>query len=96
MRPKHFHVDVGAARPGGASPLDRWAGSCFVPQGENVTGELEENLERLTLDIPDASIDDLPLRYQRPSARVPGQFSRLLCRIARCYREKFLLLGVPQ
>ena len=28
-------------------------------------GDLEENLERLTLDIPDASIDDLPLRYER-------------------------------
>ena len=53
-------------------------------------GELEENLERLTLDIPDASIDDLPLRYQRPIAGVPGHFSKLLHRVARvmmCYHE---------
>ena len=77
-----FHADVRAARPGGASPLDRRAGACFVPQGDDVTGELEENLERLTLDILDASIDDLLLRYQRPTAGVPGHFKRLLCRVA--------------
>ena len=84
------HADVGAARPGGASPLDRRVGAHFVPQGDDVTWKLEENLERLTLDIPDASIDDLPLRYQRPTARVPGHFSRLLRRVARavmCYHE---------
>ena len=45
-------------------------------------GELEENLERLALDIPDASIDDLPLRYQRPTIGVLDQFSRLLHRVA--------------
>ena len=53
-------------------------------------GELEENLERLTLDIPDASIDDLPMRYQRHTAGVLGRFSCLLCRVVRvvmCYHE---------
>ena len=62
-RPVCLHADVGAARPGGASPLDKRAGACFVPQGDDITGELEENLERLTLDIPDVDIDDLPTRY---------------------------------
>ena len=55
-----------------------------------MTGELEENLESLNLDIPDASIDDLPLRYQRPIAGVPGHFSRLIRRVAQavtCYHE---------
>ena len=60
---EYFHVDVGATQPGGASPLDRRAGAHFVPQGNDVTGELEENLDRLTLDILDTSVDDLPLRY---------------------------------
>ena len=90
MRPVYSHVDVGAARPGGASPLDRRAGARFVPQGNDITRELEENLERLTLDILDASIDDLPPRYQRPTAGVPGRFSRLLRRVAQevmCYHE---------
>ena len=90
MRHEYFHADVGATRPGGASPLDRRAGARFVPQGDDVTRELEENLERLTLDIPDTSIDDLPLRYQRPTVGVLGRFSRLLCRVAwavMCYHE---------
>ena len=78
MRFEFFHADVEAAQLGGASPLDRRAGAHFVPQGDNVIGELEENLERLTLDILDASIDDLPLRYQRPTVGVSNRFSRLL------------------
>ena len=63
MRPVYSHADVGAMRPRGASPLDRRTGACFVPRGDDITRELEENLERLTLDIPDADIDDLPMRY---------------------------------
>ena len=57
-----------------------------------MTGELDENLERLTLDIPDASIDDLALRYQRPTMGVLGRFNRLLHRVARgvmCYHEHY-------
>ena len=70
--------------------MDRRAKARFVPQGDDVTRELEENLERLTLDIPDASIDDLPLRYQRPTMGVLGRFSRLLRRVSQavmCYHE---------
>ena len=69
MRPICLHTDVGAMRPGGASPLDRKAEARFMPQGDDITGELEENLERLTLDIPDANIDDLPTRYLRDLRR---------------------------
>ena len=89
-RPIYYHADVGAARPGGAYPLDRRVRACFVPQGDDITRELEENLERLTLDIPDADIDDLPTRYQISTAGVPRRFSRLLRRVARammCYHE---------
>ena len=90
IRHIYYHVDVGAVRPGGASPLDRWAGARFVPWGDDFTGELEENMERLNLDIPDASIDDLPMRYQRPTVGVPSRFSRLLHRVVwavMCYHE---------
>ena len=89
-RPVRLHADVGVARPGGESPLDRRAGAPFVPQGDDITGELEENLERLTLDILYADIDDLPTRYQRSTVGVLGRFSRLLCRVAQavmCYHE---------
>ena len=81
-RPVYSHADVGVARPGGASLLDRRARACSVPQGDDITRELEENLERLTLDISDADIDDLPMRYQRSIAGVPGRFSRLLRRVS--------------
>ena len=89
-RPICLHADVGAARPGGASPLDRRAGARFMPQGDDITRELEENLERLALDIPYADIDDLPTRYQGSTVGVPGRFSRLLRRVVRavmCYHE---------
>ena len=70
--------------------MDRRVGARFVPQGDDITRELEENLESLTLDIPDANIDDLPMRYQRSTVGVPGRFNRLLRRVARavmCYNE---------
>ena len=59
-----------------------WSSARFVPQGDDITGELEENLERLTLDIPNADIDDLLTRYQRSMAGVPSRFSRLLHSVA--------------
>ena len=43
-----------------------------MPQGDDITKELEENLERLTLDILDANIDDLLTRYQRSTEGVPS------------------------
>ena len=70
--------------------MDRRVGAHFVPRGDDITGELEENLERLTLDIPDADIDELLMRYQRSAVGVLGRFSRLLRRVARavmCYHE---------
>ena len=87
---RNFHADVGAAQPRGSSPLDRRAGARFVQQGDDPMGELKENLERLTLDIPNASIDDLPMRYQRHTTGVLGRFSRLLRRVVQavmCYHE---------
>ena len=82
-RPICLHADVGAVRPVGASPLYRQSKACFMPWGDDITRELEENLERLTLDIPDADIDDLLTRYQRSTVGVLGRFRRLLCRVAR-------------
>ena len=55
--------------------MDRQAGAQFIHRGDDHLTELEENLELLNLDIPDPAIDDLPMRYQRHTARVPGYFS---------------------
>ena len=32
--------------------------------------EVEKNLDRLTLDIPDIYVDDLPMRYKRHTTSV--------------------------
>ena len=60
---KSFHADVGDSRPGVSSPIDKQARALFVHCGYDELTELEENINWLTLDIPDASIDDLPRRY---------------------------------
>ena len=51
---------------------------------------LEENLQCLTMGIPDMTTDEVPRHYQCHTIGVFGQFSRLLCRVAQaiaCYHE---------
>ena len=70
--------------------MDRRAGARFVHRGDDEITELEENLDRQTLDIPDATIDYLPRRFQRHTAGVSDHFSRLPHSVARaimCYHE---------
>ena len=70
--------------------MDRRSGACFVHRGDDELMELEENLDRMTMDILDAAIDDLPRRFQRHTAGVSVRFSHLLRRVARaivCYHE---------
>ena len=50
--------------------MDRRAGAHFVHRGDDELTKLEENLDRLTLDIPNGTIDDLPRRFQRHIAGV--------------------------
>ena len=51
-------------------------------QSAETLAELESHLERLTVDIPETSIDDIPLRLQRYVIWVPEPFRRFLCRVA--------------
>ena len=55
--------------------MDKRAGARFVHRGDDQLGELEENLQSLTLDIMDAAIDDLPMRSQKHTMGVLGRFS---------------------
>ena len=55
--------------------MDRRVGAQFVHRGDDHLTELEDNLDQLTLDIPNAAIDDIPMRYQRHTIGVPGHFS---------------------
>ena len=45
-------------------------------------GDLEENLQCLTIGILDVTIDDLPRRYQRHTTGVSRRFSKLLHGVA--------------
>ena len=52
--------------------------------------DLKENLQRLTVGIPDMTTDEVPRCYQRHTVGVFGWFSRLLHRVAQaitCYHE---------
>ena len=78
-----LHVDVGDAWTRGSSPMDRRVGARFVHRGDDELTELEENLDRLTLDISDTTIDDLPRRFQIHTTGVSVHFICLLCRVER-------------
>ena len=52
---------------------------------------VEQNLEGLTADIPDMTLEEVPRRDQRHTVGVSTSMSRLLCRVARavvCYHER--------
>ena len=52
---------------------------------------MEQNLEVLTADIPDMTLDEIPRRDQRHTVGVSAAKGRLLRRVARavvCYRER--------
>ena len=53
---------------------------CF--EAEEELGDLEENLQHLTVGILDVAIDKVPRHYQRHTVGVSEWFSRPLCRVA--------------
>jgi hypothetical protein len=44
---------------------------------------VEQNLEVLTADIPDTTLEEVPRRDQRHTVGVSTTMGRLLCRVAR-------------
>jgi len=80
------NADVGPHRPANLRPFERrlLVAPALAPQGEaaETLAELEHDLERLTADIPETSIDDIPIRLQCYVVGVPGPFRRFLCRVA--------------
>ena len=86
--------DVGPRRPANLQPFKRRlpVASASSPQDEatETLAELEHDLERLTTDIPETTIDDIPIRLQHYVVGVSGPFRRLLCRVAHAvvsYRD---------
>jgi hypothetical protein len=85
------NTDVGPYRPPGTSPIQR-RGEVAVatPQYAEDYQVVEQNLEGLTTDIPDMTLEEVPRRDQRHTVGVLAAMGRLLRRVARavvCYRE---------
>ena len=88
------NADVGPQRPANLQDFERRHPVAPLPAPQDsateTLAELEQDLERLMADIPETTIDDIPIRLQRYVVAVPGPFRRFLCRVARAvvsYRE---------
>ena len=85
---------MGPQRPANLRAFERRHPIAPLPAPQDAAAdtlaELEHDLERLTADIPETSLDDVPIRLQRYVVAVLGPFRRFLCRVARAvvsYRD---------
>jgi hypothetical protein len=80
------NADVAPFRPPGSSPIQRRGEAGVVVVRDRVAAEdleeIEHNLEGLTMDIPDITVDELPRRYQCQIVGVSTSIGRLLRRVA--------------
>ena len=90
------HADIGPARPvvrrrdPTAAPAGEAVGRAILHDVDVVETllTLQDQIEGLTLGIPDVRTDELPLRLQRHTTGVSSQWTRLLRMIAQamtCY-----------
>ena len=92
IKKKCFCVDIGPSRLVGMSPTTRRVGTrdmmVYCSEAEEELGDVEENLQHLTVGIPNVATDKVPRHYQHHTVGVSEQFSRLLHRVAQaitCY-----------
>ena len=60
----------------------------YLFEAEEELGDMEENIQHLTVGIPDVATDKVPRRYQRHTVGVSEWFSRILHRVSQaiaCY-----------
>ena len=63
----------------------------YHSEAKEELGDVEENLQHLTVGILDVAIDKVPKRYQHHTIGVSERFARLLRRVAQaiaCYDAK--------
>ena len=84
-------TDVGPYQPPGTSPIQLRGEVVPVPQWDVEDYQaVEQNLEGLTVDIPDMPLGEVPRRYQHHTVGLSESIGRLLRRVAWaivCYRE---------
>ena len=85
---------MGPQRPANLRAFERRHPIAPLPGPQDAAAEtlaeLEHDLERLTADIPETTLDDVPIKLQRYVVGVPGPFRRFLLRVARAvvsYRD---------
>ena len=88
------NADVSPRRPANLRAFERRQPVAPAPAPQDAAAEtlaeLEQDLERLTVGIPETTMDDIPMRLQRFVVAVPGPFRRFLRKVARAvvsYRE---------
>jgi hypothetical protein len=85
-------ADVGPYRPPGSYPIERRGEIGVVAGVASVEFEtIEKNMEGLTMNILDASIDNIPRHYQHHTVGVFASIGLLLYRVAcvvMSYSEK--------
>ena len=93
-----MHADVGPVRPAVRerapvpAPVGETPGRVILRDLDvaETLAAVQEQVEGLTLGIPDVRIDELPLQLQRHTTGVPRRWTRLLRMIAQavtCYHE---------
>jgi hypothetical protein len=85
------NTDVGLYRPPGTSPIQRQGEVVVTPQYVEDYQVVEHNLEGLTAEISDMTLEEVPRCDQLHTVGVSASMSRLLRRVARavvCYRER--------
>ena len=92
-----MYADLGTVRPvvrtqQTGEPTERIVGREILQDLDlaETLAEFQQHVERLTLGIPNAKIEELPMRLQRHTIGVPSCSMRLLCIVAQamtCYHE---------
>jgi hypothetical protein len=85
------NTDVGPYKPPGTSTIQRRGEvAATTPQYSEDYQVVEQNLEVLTADIPDMTLEEVPQRDQCHTVGVSAAMRRLLRRVSRevtCYYE---------
>jgi hypothetical protein len=83
---------VAPYHPLGSSPIQRQGERSVVAGVASTDLEvIEQNLEGLTMNILDATVDEIPRHYQYHTVGVSASIGRLLHRVEQevvCYNEK--------
>jgi hypothetical protein len=87
-----INADVGPYPPSGSSPIQRLRVRVSIAGVAAADVEaVEQNLEGLSIHVPNATVDEIPRHYQCHIVDVSASIGLLLCRVAHevdCYGKQ--------